>query len=184
MSLNRSGRRIRLTCGECSRRRGPSCSRHTDAREGVPTSHLRAGGLVDPLDAGVDDLSAGCAVRPTDDFPLASLVGEAIPDLELHRQNRARGRRCGVGLHLGPWPNHPDYASSREEDLVRTATRTDEGILLPTLGAPDGLFTEDWGAQSPVAPMHRDVGGTSFLLIEKVSMRGHFYRTDREDSSI
>ncbi len=26
--------------------------------------------------------------------------------------------------------------------------------------------------------------GTSFLLIEKVSMRGHFYRTDREDSSI
>ncbi len=89
----------------------------------------------------MDDLSARRAIRPTDDFPIAGLVDEAIPDLELHRQDRARRRRCGVRLLLGLLSSHSDYASSREEDLVRTATRTDEGILLPALGAPDGLVT-------------------------------------------
>jgi hypothetical protein len=34
------------------------------------------------------------------------------------------------------------YASSREMDLVRTAMRTDEGILLPALGTPDSVFTQ------------------------------------------
>src|SRR5207249_10650369 len=61
--------------------------------------------------------------------------------LELHGQDSTCGGRGRLRLLLGPLPRHPGYASSREEHLVRTATRTDEGILLPALGAPDGLLT-------------------------------------------
>ncbi len=121
----------------------------------VKTSQLRISALAgwSIFRTRVDDLSAHCAVRPTDDFPLACLVCEPVPDLELHWQDRAGGRGCGVGLLLGPRPSHPDYASSREEDLVRTAMRTDEGILLPALGAPDGLFTPPTRTFEGVAQM-------------------------------
>jgi len=66
-----------------------SCSSDANALEGVPTSHLRASGLVDLLDTRVDDLSARGGVWPTDDFPRASLVRESVADLELHRQDAA-----------------------------------------------------------------------------------------------
>jgi hypothetical protein len=72
---------------------------------------------------------------------LPGLVGEAIADPKLHRQDPERGWRRWLELLLGPRLSHPDYDSSREKDLIRAATRTDEGILLPALGTPDGLFT-------------------------------------------
>jgi len=47
---------------------------HADACEGVPTSHLRAGGLVDLPNARVDDLSAHCAARS----PTWSCIGKTV----------------------------------------------------------------------------------------------------------
>jgi hypothetical protein len=38
--------------------------------------------------------------------------------------------------------------------------------------------------RSASAALSNPARGTSFLLIEKVSMGGHFYRTEREDTSI
>jgi len=38
-------------------------------------------------------------------------------------------------------------------DLVRTATWTDEGILLPALGTPDSLFTQPTWTFEGIAQM-------------------------------
>src|SRR5262249_28842675 len=75
-------------------------SPHADALGRVPTSYLPTGGLVDFLDARVDDPSAARRVRLPDDFPFAALVGHAVADLKLHRQD---GGLCGFTLLLGAW---------------------------------------------------------------------------------
>jgi hypothetical protein len=58
-----------------------------DALGSVPIPNLPTVGLVDSLDTCVDDSSARCAVRRGDDFPFARLVGEAVADPKLHREN-------------------------------------------------------------------------------------------------
>jgi len=80
---------------------------HADPLGDVPTSYLPTGGLVDSLDARVGDPSARCAVRRGYDFPLASLVGEAIADLKLHREDLGGGL-CRFALLLGAWFSHVD----------------------------------------------------------------------------
>jgi hypothetical protein len=60
--------------------------------------------LVDLLDADVCILSGARGVRPSDDLPLAGLVGQSVADLEMHRQHASDGRRRG--LLLGPELNH------------------------------------------------------------------------------
>jgi len=62
---------------------------HADALVRAPGPHLHAAGLADPLDANTRALAARRRVGPTDDFPLSALVGEAIADVELHRQDLA-----------------------------------------------------------------------------------------------
>ena len=74
------------------------CPLHADALESVPISYLPTRGLVDSLDARVDDPSLRRAVRLPDDFPLAGLVGDAVADLKLYRQD---GGLCGFALLLG-----------------------------------------------------------------------------------
>jgi hypothetical protein len=79
---------------------------HADAFESVPTSYLPTGGLVDSLDARVDDPSARCAVRRGDDFPLPRLVNEPVANLKLRRQDAAPGRRCWFALLLWSRSSH------------------------------------------------------------------------------
>src|SRR5262249_20630587 len=57
---------------------------HTDALGRVPTSYLPTGGLVDSLDAGVDDPTLRRAVRRGDHFPFPPLVGETVANAEFH----------------------------------------------------------------------------------------------------
>ena len=69
-----------------------SRSPHTDALGSVPISNLPTVGLADSLDARVNDPSASCAVRRGDDFAVARLVGEAVADSKLHREDLGVGR--------------------------------------------------------------------------------------------
>src|SRR4029453_16461106 len=66
---------------------------YADALGVVPTSYLPAGGLVDSLDTCVAEPSARCAIWRRDDFPLAGLVGEAVANPKLHRED-LRVARC------------------------------------------------------------------------------------------
>jgi len=76
-------------------------SLHADALEGVPTSCVRPGGLVAPLDARVGDLAACCRVRLADDFPLPGLVGKAVAALSsIGKTSRGAGA-VGSGPLLG-----------------------------------------------------------------------------------
>ena len=51
---------------------------HADALDSVPTAYLPTGGLVDYLDACVDNPSARRGIWRGDDFPFASLVSEVV----------------------------------------------------------------------------------------------------------
>src|SRR5713101_3169775 len=81
----------------------------------------------------------------------------------------------------------PSFRSSREEDLFRTATRTDEEILLPALGTPDGLFTQptrtfESVAQISAASTRADGRGT--LLAEPDIRRGETLEVHERPASI
>jgi len=52
-----------------------------------PRPILHRGELINPPSASLDTLAVCGQVRSADDFPLAGLVGEAISDLEPHREN-------------------------------------------------------------------------------------------------
>ena len=52
-----------------------------------PRPIFRSGGLINSPDARVDTLAACTRVRPAGDFPLAGLVGEAVSDLEVPRED-------------------------------------------------------------------------------------------------
>ena len=80
--------------------------RHVDALERVPIPNLPTVGLADSLDPRVDDLSARCAVRRGDHFPLSSLVDKTIANLKLRRQDAAPGWRCRIALLLGFRSSH------------------------------------------------------------------------------
>jgi hypothetical protein len=60
---------------------------HANALGSVPTSYLPTGGLVDSLDARVDDPVARCGIWRADDYPLPALIGEAVTDPKLHRED-------------------------------------------------------------------------------------------------
>ena len=62
--------------------------------------HLRTG--INALHADVGGLPSGRRVRSADDLLLAGLIGEAIADPKLHRQDLADGRHCRLALCLGP----------------------------------------------------------------------------------
>ena len=49
----------------------------------------------------MDDPSACCRVRLADDFPFSALIGETVPDLELHREDAAPGWRDGLLFFSG-----------------------------------------------------------------------------------
>src|SRR6266446_2459327 len=75
---------------------------HGDALVRAPGPYCGDGWIADPLDASMGGLAAHRRVRSVDDLPLAGLVGEAIADLKLHRQDLAASRRCRLALLLGP----------------------------------------------------------------------------------
>jgi hypothetical protein len=52
-----------------------------------PRSILHRDGLTNSPDGGVDTLAACSRVRSAGDFPLTGLVGEAVSDLEVHRED-------------------------------------------------------------------------------------------------
>ncbi len=52
-----------------------------------PRPILRRGGLIDPPHGSVNTLAACGRVRSAGDFPLAGLVGEAVSDLEVQRED-------------------------------------------------------------------------------------------------
>jgi len=59
-------------------------------------------GLPDSLDANASGLPTCRRICLADDFPLAGLVGEAVADLKLHREDAALGwRRLADGNYLG-----------------------------------------------------------------------------------
>ena len=60
---------------------------HTDALVSNPRPILRCGGLINSPDASIDTFAACNRVRLAGDFPLAGLVGEAVPDLEVSRED-------------------------------------------------------------------------------------------------
>src|SRR5713101_6942623 len=84
-SVTRTGGR-----GGQSRGRGFEALRsrpHADALVSDPRPILHRGGLINSLDASVDTLAACGRVRSAGDFPLAGFVGEAVSDLEVHRED-------------------------------------------------------------------------------------------------
>jgi hypothetical protein len=87
---------------------------HADALESVPIAYLPTGGLVDSLNACVDDPSACCRVRLTDHLQLADLVGEPVADLKLHRKDFGGGL-CGFALLFGAWLSHTDSVARGED---------------------------------------------------------------------
>ena len=80
------------TSGASSRALPGARPHYADPLESVPTAYFPTGGLVDSLDARVDDPSARCAVRRGDDFPLAGFVGEAVANQKLHWEDLVVGR--------------------------------------------------------------------------------------------
>src|SRR6266581_8359706 len=79
---------------------------HADPLVRAPGPELGGGGIADPLDADTRVLPPGRRVGPGDDLPLAGLVGEAIADLKLHRQDPAGGSGRRLALLLGPRLSH------------------------------------------------------------------------------
>ena len=51
---------------------------HADALDSVPTAYFPTGGLIDYLDARVDDPSTCRGIRWGDDFPFSDLVSEVV----------------------------------------------------------------------------------------------------------
>src|SRR2546425_8381881 len=64
---------------------------HADALVRAPRPQIGDVGLADPLHANVRGFPAGRRVRPTDDLPVAGLVGESIADPEVHWQDAGPG---------------------------------------------------------------------------------------------
>src|SRR2546426_1231718 len=60
---------------------------HADALVSDPRPILHRGGLINSPDASADTLAACGRVRSAGDFPLAGLVGEAVSDLEMQRED-------------------------------------------------------------------------------------------------
>ena len=58
-----------------------------DALVSDPRPILYSGGLINSPDASVDTLAAVGRVRLAGNFPLTGLVGEAVSDLEAHRED-------------------------------------------------------------------------------------------------
>jgi hypothetical protein len=52
-----------------------------------PRSILYRGGLINPPDVSADALATFGRVRSAGDFPLTGLVGEAVSDLEVPRED-------------------------------------------------------------------------------------------------
>jgi len=74
----------------------------------------------------------------------------------------------------GRWGHRTRRREQSAPELTERVTQA------PAPGTPAGLT----GPLARLEHLSNPARGTSFLLIEKVSMGGHFYRTDREDSSI
>src|SRR5215510_1315559 len=81
-------------------------SRHADTLGRVPTSYLPTSGLVDSLDARVDDPSLRRAVRRGDHFPLPSLVGETVANPKLDWEDLGVARCLRLVLLGGARPGH------------------------------------------------------------------------------
>jgi hypothetical protein len=64
---------------------------HADPLVRAPRPDLGGVGLSDLLDARVDVLPA--VRREADDLPLAGLIGEAVAELKVHREDTRLGRR-------------------------------------------------------------------------------------------
>src|SRR5213594_1047482 len=60
---------------------------HADALVSAPVPILHRGGLINPPHGSVNTLAACGRVRSAGDFPLAGLVGEAVSDLEVQRED-------------------------------------------------------------------------------------------------
>jgi len=60
---------------------------HPDALVSDPRPILHSAGLINSPDAGVDTLAACRRVRRAGDFPLTGLVGEAVSDLQVPRED-------------------------------------------------------------------------------------------------
>ena len=75
------------------------CSRslHADFLVCAPRPQLVGLGRANPLDANACVLAATNRVRSPDHFPLTSLIGNAIPYLELHGEDTNGARWCGRG---------------------------------------------------------------------------------------
>ena len=65
---------------------------HPDAFVRAPDPDLRDIGLADPPNANAGVLPGVRRVRSADDFPFAGLVGEAVADLKLHREDTSGAR--------------------------------------------------------------------------------------------
>jgi len=67
----------------------------------IPGPEIGDRGLADSQDANARVLATCRRIRPADDFPFSRLVDQAIPDLEIHRQDAAYGGRSSLALLLG-----------------------------------------------------------------------------------
>src|SRR5438445_1621576 len=70
---------------------------HGESVVGAPASYLVRKRISHPLEASMGVLSATRHVWSADNLPLACLIGQAITDLKLHRQDADRGE----------WFSHP-----------------------------------------------------------------------------
>ena len=70
-------------------------SLHADALVRAPDANLMDVRLSDEFDPGASNLARGGRVGSVNDPPLAALVGEAVADAEIHREDArgAPGRR-------------------------------------------------------------------------------------------
>ena len=95
---------------------------HADALVRAPGPLVDRVRLIDPPDTSMNGLPTWRRIGPYGDFPLAGLVGQAIADLELHRENAGRlgGRQGGFsesgGFRLALLLNALLLCSSRHRD--------------------------------------------------------------------
>src|SRR2546426_8367028 len=83
---------------------------HPDALVSDPRPILHRGGLINSPHASVDTLAACCRVRSAGDFPFTGLVGEAVSDLEVQREDVVGQKSDLPSLLLG-LASSDDYRS-------------------------------------------------------------------------
>jgi hypothetical protein len=64
----------------------------------APAPNHRDVGVIDALDANVDVLAGGRRVEAADDFVLATRIGEAIAELQLHGRTRCSAEVACAGF--------------------------------------------------------------------------------------